>query len=240
MSDASTAIAPARLTRMTFEVDAKSARIVLIRHGESASNAGGWISGQDTCGGLTELGVAQAKAVRDRLAADPSLRPDRIMVSTMRRAVHTAEIVAQRTGLAVEQHADLIERTSGEAEGLSIEEFVGKYARAPWADWQNPLSPGGESGAEFNARVTAALDRVVGEAWGRTVWVVCHGGVIMATAVGRWPGGSTDLATVPLASPMNSSINEWVVDAAGNWRMVRFNDHTHLVGVSNSEAPASI
>ncbi|NND76267.1 MAG: histidine phosphatase family protein, partial [Ilumatobacter sp.] len=31
-------------------------RVVLIRHGESASNAGGWLSGQDTCGGLTTLG----------------------------------------------------------------------------------------------------------------------------------------------------------------------------------------
>ena len=65
-------------------------RIVLIRHGESASNAGGWLSGQDTCGGLTDLGVTQAEALRDRLAVDPAMRPDRVVVSTMRRAVHTA------------------------------------------------------------------------------------------------------------------------------------------------------
>lgn len=223
------------------EVAGLESRVVLIRHGESASNAGGWLSGQETCGGLTDLGVVQAEALRDRLAADPSLRPDRVMVSTMRRAVHTAEIVAEPAGLDVEQYGDLIERTSGEAEGLTIAEYTDKYGVAPWTDWTNPLSPGGESGAEFSARVWAALDRVVTEARGETVWVICHGGVIMATAVGRWAGGATDLATIPLASPMNSSINEWIVDADGNWRMVRFNDHTHLVGIDDRmHAPASI
>jgi 2,3-bisphosphoglycerate-dependent phosphoglycerate mutase len=217
-----------------------TARIVLIRHGESASNAGGWLSGQDTCGGLTDVGVDQAIALRDRLAADSSIRPDRVMVSTMRRAVHTAEIIAEPTGLTVEQYGDLIERTSGEAEGLKVAEYVERYGKAPWTDWSNPLSPGGESGAEFSARVAAALDRVAVEARGKTIWVICHGGVIMATAVGRWPGGSADLATIPLTSPMNTSINEWIVDSDGTWRIARFNDHSHLVGVTQGAAPPSI
>ncbi|WP_420452029.1 histidine phosphatase family protein [Ilumatobacter sp.] len=219
----------------------REARIVLIRHGESASNAGGWLSGQETCGGLTDLGVTQAEALRDRLESDPTIRPDRVMVSTMLRAVRTAEVIAEPTGLEVEQHADLIERTSGEAEGLTIAEYTERYGVAPWQDWSAPLSPGGESGAEFSARVRAALDRVAEECRGSTVWVVCHGGVIMATAVGRWPGGTDDLSTIPLASPMNTSISEWVVDAEGGWRMVRFNDHTHLVGVSDDvQAPAPV
>ena len=226
------------------ESDQEPTRIVLIRHGESASNAGGWLSGQDTCGGLTDLGVAQAEALRDRLAIDPMLRPDRVVVSTMRRAVHTAEIAAEPTGLPVEQFADLMERTSGEAEGLTIAEYTERYGKAPWTDWSNPLSPGGESGLEFFVRVTTAIDRVAEEGRGRTTWVICHGGVIMVTAIGRWPGGGSDgpsdLSTIPLASPMNSSISEWTVEPTGGWRMVRFNDHTHLVGVSSGDAPASI
>ncbi len=220
------------------------ARLVLIRHGESASNAGGWLSGQETCGGLTPLGVSQARALRDRLAADPQLRPDRIVVSTMRRAVATAEIAAEPTGLEVERFADLMERTSGEAEGLTIEEYTAKYGKAPWVDWANPLSPGGESGIEFARRVTTAIDRVAAEGRGRTTWVVCHGGVIMVTAIGRWPGGRTsgvtDMSSIPLASPMNSSISEWTVESDGAWRMARFNDHSHLVGVSDADAPAPI
>ena len=216
--------------------------MVLIRHGQSASNAGGWLSGQDTCGGLTELGVRQAEALRDRLAADDSFAPDRVLVSTMRRAVHTAEIIAEPTGHTPEQFADLIERTSGEAEGLTIAEYTERYGVAPWTDWNRPLSPGGESGDEFSARVRSALDRVAAEAMGSTVWVVCHGGVIMATAVDRWLGGErpSSLENIPLLSPQNTSISEWLVTDDGTWRMGRFNAHTHLVGVSDGEAPAAI
>ncbi|MFK8024831.1 MAG: histidine phosphatase family protein [Ilumatobacter sp.] len=217
------------------------ARVVLIRHGQSASNAGGWLSGLDTCGGLTDLGVRQAEALRDRLAADMTLAPDRVLVSTMRRAVHTAEIIAAPTDHEPEQFADLIERTSGEAEGLTIAEYTAKYGKPPWTDWENPLSPGGESGEEFSGRVRSALNRVASEAMGSTVWVVCHGGVIMSNAVDRWAGDTkVSLANLPLHSPQNTSVSEWGVDGSGNWRMARFNDHTHLVGVSDGAAPAAI
>lgn len=221
-------------------------RLVLIRHGESASNAGGWLSGQDTCGGLTDLGIFQAEALRARLAADPDLRPDAVLVSTMKRAVHTAEIVAGPTGIVPEQRAELMERTSGEAEGLTIGEYTEKYGKRPWTDWVNPLSPGGESGAEFAERVVAATDRVVAEHRGRTVWVVCHGGVIMVSAIHRWPGSldrTADIGANPVASPANTSISEWLVDVDDHWRLARYNDHTHLTGVKGGgadEAPVSL
>ncbi len=211
-------------------------RMILIRHGQSASNAGGWLSGQDTCGGLTDLGVAQAEALRDRLAADPSMTPDVVLVSTMRRAVHTAEIISEPLGIVPEQHADLMERTSGEAEGMTIAEYTAKYGIAPWTDWANPLSPGGESGHDFGVRVLAATDRVVNEHRGKTVWVICHGGVIMVSAVRRWPGASNDLSRLPVTSPQNTSVSEWHVDGEGNWQMASFNDQTHLVGITSGAA----
>lgn len=211
-------------------------RMILIRHGQSASNAGGWLSGQDTCGGLTDLGVAQAEALRARLHADTSMHPDAVVVSTMRRAVHTAEIIAEPFGIVPTQHADLMERTSGEAEGLTIEQYTEKYGVAPWTDWENPLSPGGESGFEFTERVVAATDRVEREHRGKTVWVVCHGGVIMVTAVGRWIGATVDLRQLPVASPQNTSVSEWRVDESGHWRMSRFADDTHLVGLDSGVA----
>ena len=211
-------------------------RIILIRHGQSASNAEGWLSGQESCGGLTHLGVAQAEALRSRLSADESMQPDAVLVSTMQRAVHTAEIISEPFGMVPKQHADLMERTSGEAEGLTIAQYTAKYGIAPWSDWENPLSPGGESGLAFADRVTAATDRVVKEYRGKTVWVVCHGGVIMVTAVRRWPGASFDLRQLPVASPQNTSVSEWQVDIDSNWRMSRFADDTHLVGMNDGAA----
>lgn len=211
-------------------------RLVLIRHGESASNAGGWLSGQDTCGGLTATGVAQAEALRWRLGADEDLRPDVVLVSTMRRAVETAEIIATPTGLVPEQRADLIERTSGEAEGLTVQQYAERYGRQPWADWPTPISPGGESGDEFEARVLAATDRVVDDHRGKTVWVVCHGGVIMVSAMLRWPASAVRGDVLPAMSPANTSINEWIVDPDGSWCLSRYNDHTHLVALPGNDA----
>ena len=41
-------------------------RLLLIRHGESRSNAEAWLSGVSTCGGLSELGrVGQQLAQED-------------------------------------------------------------------------------------------------------------------------------------------------------------------------------
>ena len=209
-----------------------STRVVLIRHGESASNAGAWISGQDTCGGLTPRGRAQAEALRVRLGDDPGLRPDVVLVSTMARAVQTAEIVAAPTGLVPEQRAELMERIPGEAEGMTVPEYTERYGRAPWQDWQEPMSPGGESGDEFTHRVITATDRVGAEHRGKTVWVVCHGGVIMVTAIARWPGPTLDIeAALPIVSPINTSVSEWVVDAQDRWSLARYNDDTHLVGL---------
>jgi len=88
----------------------------------------------------------------------------------------------------------------------------------------------------FADRVMTATDRVVKEYRGKTVWVVCHGGVIMVTAVRRWPGASFDLRQLPVASPQNTSVSEWHVDIDSNWRMSRFADDTHLVGVNNGAA----
>ena len=210
--------------------------MILIRHGQSASNAEGWLSGQESCGGLTDLGVAQAEALRTRLVLDESMRPDAVLVSTMQRAVHTAEIISEPLGMVPQQHADLMERTSGEAEGLTIAQYTEKYGVAPWTDWENPLAPGGESGAVFADRVIAATDRVVNEHRGKTIWVVCHGGVIMVTAVRRWPGATFDLRHLPVASPQNTSVSEWLVDADSNWRMSRFADDTHLVGLTSGAA----
>ena len=71
---------------------------------------------------------------------------------------------------------------------------------------------------------------------GKTVWVICHGGVIMVTAVRRWPGASTGLSKLPVTSPQNTSVSEWHVDGESIWRMASFNDQTHLVGITSGAA----
>jgi hypothetical protein len=78
-------------------------RLILIRHGESRSVAEGWLSGRETCGGLTDMGRDQAEQFRRRAAADPDLVPDVVIASTMRRALETAEVITSGLGIVVDR-----------------------------------------------------------------------------------------------------------------------------------------
>ena len=93
---------------------------------------------------------------------------------------------------------------------------------------------------DFSRRVISATDTVVDDHRGKTVWVVCHGGVIMVSAMHRWPGKPIEATTLPAVSPANTSISEWIVDAGDSWCLSRYNDHTHLVALPGNrpdEAP---
>ena len=49
-------------------------RLILIRHGESNAQTGGFMSGHNTCTGLSDLGRKQAGALHDRLATTGELK----------------------------------------------------------------------------------------------------------------------------------------------------------------------
>lgn len=226
-------------------------RLLFIRHGESASNAAKWISGHNTCGGLTDLGRQQAGLLAERLTRTGSPVPDVVLSSTMPRAVQTAEIVAAPLGADVVQIFELSERLPGECEGSTFEEYRAKYGTYPFVDWEPALSPGGESNIEFLARITQVLDDVTTAHEGRSVWVVCHGGIIMgATALLMGtPGGA---AAPQWQNPANTSVTEFLrhtvagdgPDAetvVGPWTLQRYNDHAHLEGhVPLAEAALSV
>ncbi len=207
-------------------------RLVLIRHGESRSVAEGWISGNTTCGGLTERGRAESLALRDRLAKSHEARPDAVLASTMVRAMQTAEILASASAMSVESLPELSERTPGECEGMTYEQYRTRYGRAVYSDWEEALSPGGETNDEFLVRVGDVIGRLAERFEGRTAWVVCHGGVIMGTAVVvmKVPIGIT---APRWQNPANTSLSEWrrtsETGASGSWVLHRYNDYAHLL-----------
>jgi probable phosphoglycerate mutase len=215
--------------------------LILVRHGESASNAGAWISSVATCGGLTDLGRAQAEALRDRLIAEAAPAPDVVLSSTMRRARETAEIVAAAWDAPVDLWPELCEREPGECEGLSYEDYVARYGRAPYVDWEEPMSPGGESHVEFQARIARVHDRVLAEHAGRTVVAVCHGGIIVGTAIALIQGSAAQPGQrLPWTNPRNSSVSEWrhggALPPMADWRLARYNDHAHLATMAGVNA----
>ena len=145
--------------------------IVLIRHGETDLNAARVLQWPDTP--LGERGRAQARALGARFAA-AAPRPVLLASSDMARARQTADAIAAATGLPVVESPLLGERSFGELRGRPFDSL----GFDPIADERAP--PGGESMADFRARVAEALAWLRGlrrEAGG-DVLAVTHGLVI--------------------------------------------------------------
>lgn len=151
--------------------------LLLIRHGETAWNAEHRIQGQLDIP-LSPTGVWQAGRVAERLAGAPI---DAVITSDLARAALTAAPLAAALGLPAQPDPRLRERSFGVFEGFTVEQiatrwpeaFVAWRARDPaWA------MDGGESGAQFIARVLAALHDLVVAYAGRTIAVVAHGGTL--------------------------------------------------------------
>lgn len=211
-------------------------RLVLIRHGESQVTVDAVVGGPKTCSGLSERGRRQAEALRDRLARTGELRADVLLASTMPRAVQTAEIIAPALGgLEIEQVEDLEERRPGECDGMTWDAYREAYRGEGWTfSIYEPLSPGGESFAQFQVRAATALHQVTTSLAGRTIVVACHGGIIEASMV-AFLGLPQSAGSGSMHQP-NTSITEWSLDpdATGArgvppWKLVRYNDAAHLV-----------
>jgi len=210
-------------------------RLVLVRHGESNVMVNGVVGGHQGCTGLSPLGVAQAEALRDRLARTGEVTADVLMASVLPRAVETAEIIAPALGgLVPQQDCDLCELHPGESDGLTWEEHRVRFRPEGWT-WSPhiPLAPGAESWVGFQERVGRTLARIAAEHRGLTVVIACHGGVVdssLSILLGLpYHGQLTELRS------KNTSLTEWELHEAdqpergpARWRLVRYNDAAHL------------
>ncbi len=120
---------------------------------------------------------------------------------------------------------------------MTFDDYVARFGTPDWAgDPEVEIFPGGETTAEFHARIRAALDRLVEVHGGKHVVVACHGGVVDAAfryALDLPVAGGFALHT------LNTSLTEFVapVQAAASepsddaWRLIRYNDTAHLAGL---------
>jgi 2,3-bisphosphoglycerate-dependent phosphoglycerate mutase len=205
-------------------------QLVLIRHGESNATVGRVIGGPRTCTGLSDLGRSQAQALHDRLLRTGGLSPTHLVSSAYPRAVETAETIAPALGLGVEVDAAFGEHDPGpDCDGMSFGAFVERFGTPDWeCDPHAVTFPGGETVAEFQLRVGAALSRLMRSGARGSFVIVCHGGVVdvaFRTLLGLPATGVFELHTV------NTSITEFVQTRPGRWRLVRYNDAAHLAGL---------
>jgi probable phosphoglycerate mutase len=162
--------------------DPSGTRVVLIRHGEAHCNAEGTVGGPLGCGGLTDLGRAQAGVLRDRLVRSREFDDAAaLFTSVLPRAIETAAIIAPGLPAHLSAVADceLCELHPGEADGMTWAEMVARFGGP---DWDNdpgaPLAPGAESWTGFYDRCERAILDIVARHQGQRVILVVHGGVI--------------------------------------------------------------
>jgi len=184
--------------------------VYLARHGQTAYNLEGRFQGQLPVP-LDETGRTQAHELAER-AAEHGFAA--LWSSMLLRARETAEIVAARIGLELKEDARLEETNAGdwtdrpfsEVQAQAPELFAKFVAGDP-----SFAFPGGESFAQQEERVGAALDDV--EAGVLPALVICHGMVIRAALsvrAGHWlPHGQRvpNGALVPLDPALAAEID---------------------------------
>ena len=208
-----------------------------MRHGHSVAQEEGFLSGHDTCKGLSDRGRRQVEALRDRLARTGELAgASALYASILPRAIETAQILAPVLGgHEIRTDCGFCEAHVGEAEGKAFTDFLDVWTVDDWDPDNRPV-PGWETWREMGARVTQAMDEVAARHPGDTVVIACHGGVIVQ-AMQRWLNLEAGTGDRAWFAPANSSLTEFR-GAPDPFRggtglgveLVRFNDHAHLAG----------
>jgi broad specificity phosphatase PhoE len=124
----------------------------------------------------------QARALAAELA---HLGLAAVYTSPLARAAQTARIVAEPHSLTPIELDALEEIDFGDAHGLTFAELPPELQQGLLRDPTTVRFPGGETYAELQQRVCAALDAIVADHAGDAVAVITHAGPIRA-ALARW------------------------------------------------------
>jgi glucosyl-3-phosphoglycerate phosphatase len=146
-----------------------SARLILVRHGQSTYNAQARLQGQADPP-LSDAGRAEAELIKRAVNGFPA---DRVLTSDLRRASETAAILGFPEARRDPRFREI---DVGAWAGRPLAEFEDEREMA----WRGgpAHAADGESWDDMRARVGAAVDELV--AAGGSWLVVCHGGAVRA------------------------------------------------------------
>lgn len=193
-------------------------RIVLIRHGQTASNLKGLLDTAMPGAELTALGRRQAAALPDALV---DVAIDAIFTSPLIRTRQTARPLADSHSLPLRELEGLREISAGEHEMAGDEESKRNYVETAlsWSDGGNERLFGAETGVGFLARFDAAINEVVAVQT-RTSIVVSHGAAIRCWVAARVQGVTSEYAREHTLSNTGAVIIERTDRDA--WRLIKW------------------
>ena len=215
----------------TIRKDEAPTRLILVRHGETDWNRESRLQGHlPTL--LNARGRHEAKLLARRISEE---QPNRLYSSDLPRAMETAEMIAEATGLEIMAAPELREAHFGKWEGKTYaevqDESPGNFNAWVESDFRQ-APPGGESAGELRERIIAFLAEVALQHPNETSVLVSHGGpckYAIAHTLGISPTGIHRYAVD------NASVHIIEIGAYG-WRLTTLNDTCHLREVAEHKA----
>lgn len=199
--------------------------LYIVRHCQSMGNIEGRFQGRFDAP-VSPAGEKQLDLLSLRFRNE---RIDAIYASPLKRALQTAEAVNRFHNLPIHAVDGLLELDVGDMENLKLSEIGEKFPEVA-KNWdQSPdlcEFPNGETMHQAYDRVNAALDQIIRENPGKTVFVATHGGVIRNLYARVCFGCVEGIRESAVFGNTGVSILE--ADDGGNlsWKLI--NDQSHL------------
>lgn len=213
--------------------------VYFVRHGESEGNAGDrWQDGQAV---LTPNGREQAALAANSFMSRPV---DVIISSTMKRAMQTANIIADRIKKTIET-SDLFSERRRPTEQLGVKKNDPKAKRAGREIIENFDEPGFRFSDEENfddlKQRAKKLLQFLEKRKEKNILVITHGffmRIIMGyIAMGDSLNGEEAqqfIRTFHMANTGITTISRNEGDNNSTWDLQTWNDHSHLINISKS------
>ena len=171
---------------------------------------------------LSDEGRAQAVRLADWLRREPI---DAVYVSPMRRAIETAEPLAEALGVGAVVDDELAEFDRESHFYVPLEELKAAGDERYLQIMRGESLDGEVDPHTFREVVAVAVERIIEAHPGDTVAIVCHGGVINA-----WASHVLGLPDPLFFEPYYTSVNRFLASSRGHRSVASLNDLGHLRG----------
>jgi broad specificity phosphatase PhoE len=199
-------------------------RVILIRPGETNWNRmgrwQGWVATP-----LNAHGRQQAQALANFVR---NIGMSALYTSDLKRAVETAEFLAEQLGFVPIKDARLRERNIGSWQGMTRDEMRAWYSveyEQLLKDVDGYRVPGGESRDDVRKRVREVFDEIASKENGETVGVLSHTTAIKILLQDVLPGYN------PQELDLDNTSVTTIRRVQNGWEMVAADDIAHLEGL---------
>ncbi len=199
----------------------------LIRHGTTA-----WVD-QQLLHGITDIplnenGLRQAQKAAQAMRG---ISAQHLFTSPLSRALQTAQVIGEMTGLTPQPLPGLKEINFGWMEGRKIRDDA-QHSYPAWVrqmdhQWMSLVRLlSGESLGHFKRRIAREWQNILALSEGQDAFIVAHSGVLSALLTILFGDAYLGEDLYYILYPC--SITEFTLDETGRANLVRLNEHAHL------------